>query len=52
MKAHHANGQPCHCDQKWSDNPAAYVRNHPNQRGSDGSTFNDAVAASVKEVAR
>lgn len=32
-KAHYARGRECHCDMKFSDDPAAYVAAHPSSGG-------------------
>lgn len=45
VRPHFANGRECRCRMKWSDNPTEYVREHPNKRGDDGQTFNDAIEA-------
>ena len=51
-RLHYADGRECRCDQKFSADPAAYVRNHPNKRGDDGQTFNDSVTETIRTAAR
>lgn len=47
-RPHYSDGRPCDCEDKFSDNPSEYVRNHPNKR-EYGMTFVESITLAIKE---